>query len=54
MRAFGVDGRRLASAGRWFAGALVFSSGLRQLETRARRRLGLSARSAHATAGAAL
>ncbi|UUZ45192.1 ectoine/hydroxyectoine ABC transporter permease subunit EhuC [Janibacter limosus] len=34
--------------------ALVFSSGLRQLETRARRRLGLSARSAHATAGAAL
>lgn len=34
--------------------ALVFSSGLRQLETRARRRLGLSASSAHATAGAAL
>lgn len=34
--------------------ALVFSSGLRQLETRARRRLGLSPRSAHATAGAAL
>lgn len=34
--------------------ALVFSSGLRRLETRARRRLGLSARSAHATAGAAL
>ena len=34
--------------------ALVFSSGLRRLEARARRRLGLSARSAHATAGAAL
>lgn len=34
--------------------ALVFSSGLRQLEKRARRRLGLPARSAHAGAGVAL
>ena len=34
--------------------ALVFSSGLRQLEKRARRRLGLPTRSAHAGAGVAL
>ena len=34
--------------------ALVFSSGLRQLEKRARRRLGLPSRSAHAGAGVAL
>lgn len=34
--------------------ALVFSSGLRQLEKRARRRLGLGAGSAHAGAGVAL